>query len=151
MERIHPITDLNKFNELGFRGEVYEDKFAGGDEPPQTNSIDASDVDSSGCGNEVHDAARAFAATLKLISDSEGKLLLDKPTTIVELFCGENHSATNAIKEIIANPELLRCITVDVNPKCEALVTADVRGWNPLNSLSPVAQTKRKSRDFQKK
>ena len=59
----------------------------------------------------------AFAAALKLRPNEDGKLVLKKRTTILEVFCGENHSASNAIRELIANQEKLNFVT-ELAEKC---------------------------------
>ena len=88
------------------------------------------------CGDDF-DPVKAFTAALKLHRDKNGKLILKKKTKILELFCGENHSASNAIKELVANPEKLEIITVDINPKCNPSIVADIRTWDPLTVVKP--------------
>jgi hypothetical protein len=88
---------------------------------------------------------RALAAKLGA-REANGKFILPKVINILELFCGENHSAVNALLALCANPEYLNVVrdglveTLDVDPKCAPTILADITRWDPIKHGSKTGQ-----------
>jgi len=134
MEHAQPITDAKTYFKEASWGRVYEDVFV--DDRRCSTRPNTNRKREPACG-EDYNVLKAFTAALKLRPNEEGKLVLKKRVKVLELFCGENHSGSRAIRELIANPEKLDIITVDINSKCNPTIVADIRDWNPLSVLRP--------------
>jgi hypothetical protein len=83
---------------------------------------------------------RALAAKLGARLTANGRYILPKEVNILELFCGENHSAVCAILELCENPEFLKLVrvnvaeTLDNNPACSPSILADITKWDPIKA-----------------
>ena len=82
-------------------------------------------------------AAEAFTKQFGLKTNDQGKFILTELFTVVEVFSGPNKSACTAISGIVANPEMLQLISVDIEPAYNPTVVADACTWDPFTILKP--------------
>ena len=91
-------------------------------------------------GAALYADVRALAAKLGARVTSNGRYILPRKVNIMELFCGENHSAVRAILELCDNPELMKLVRVDLaetldnNPACSPSILADITKWDPIKA-----------------
>lgn len=132
MELAQPMINLEEFFTRSSWGRVYENHF--------TSHIGFTKVGltralTSAAEMTVKFEARAMVAEAGLPSGDDGLLLLPREFTILEVFCGENKSASRGIRRLCSNPGMLRIITVDVKHECDPTIIVDVRKWNPSSAI----------------
>ena len=134
MERAQPITDINEYKRLSSWGTVYTQQF------PQTARCPLplqSKLSPSSVLEQQREtsAAKALIAAMGLPTGTDGLIHLNRPMNILEVFCGPNKSASNAIKQVVSNKEMLNTITVDIQESCNPTLCLDVLSWNPTSAL----------------
>ena len=123
MEREQPIIDLKAYDQLASWGRVYAHHF----NPKSRANTKPMD--------ETHHPVITFASAMNVSLNENGKIHLPRPTTIVEVFSGPNKSASRAIIDLCANPDMLTVITVDREEKYQPDLCLDVLRWNPTTAL----------------
>ena len=122
VEIVQPMTSVRTYFEEAGRGRTYPNHFGG--------ALEEEEV-------------RAMAARLGLKATSDGLYSVPKRINILEIFCGENHSAIRALRKFCDNPENLHVVTMgdaeslDIESRCNPSILTDVRNWNPLKTFKP--------------
>lgn len=120
VEIVQPMTSVQAYFREARRGRTYPEHFGG--------ALEEEEV-------------RAMAARLGLKATSNGLYSVPKRINILEIFCGENHSAIRALRKFCENPENLNIVTMgdaeslDIEARCNPSVLADVRSWRPLKTF----------------
>lgn len=132
MELAQPIISLEEFFIKSAWGKVYTTHFKshiGFTKAGLTRAL------TTAAEMTVKFDARAMVAETGLPTGDNGLLYLPREFTILEVFCGENKSASQGIQRLCSNPEMLRIVTVDIKHECDPTIIIDVRNWNPSSAL----------------
>ena len=154
IEKCPPITSFSQFEKEAAWKKAYPDFFSESAKhtatkvaPPEKARL-AADVEreliaaanaarTADAAANAARAADAFTKRFGLNTDDQGKIILSEPTFVVEVYCGYNKSACNAIESIVSNPDMLTLISVDNDPACKPTVVADACTWDPFTVLKP--------------